>query len=154
MTDPATITKSRQARVERGERLMGRFASYMLVLTFGVPILIVLLYHFVSWKAAVFVFPLLLVAVRLSVTRKNKVAQAGWSLHRLIHWMTMCIIPIVAITTSDKEFMRLWALAAGFLLTSAVHVAEFNARRNAKEKDVSDKKKRTADLALSAAPGL
>jgi hypothetical protein len=122
MTDAAIIRERRLERVRNADRANFAFARSCLLLLFAIPLIIVLSYHIFGWKTAVSVFPLLLAASWLSRRAKNsqRPARSNPKYVTILVWAAACGIPLISIATSNPEFMRLWALAAGALLTAAI----------------------------------
>jgi hypothetical protein len=156
MTDAAIIRERRLERVNNADRANFAFARSMLFLLFAIPLLIVMSYHLFGWKTAVSVFPLLLATSRLS-RRSNhaqRPARSNPKCVTMLIWAAACGIPLISIATSNPEFMRLWALAAGALLIAAFIDCKPAARTQAESKDVRSSYSPLTRHFCFAAPGL
>jgi hypothetical protein len=122
LTDAAVIRERRRERVANAERSMFTFFRSMIIFFFGAPLLVVFLYHLLGWKAAVSVFPLLLAAARLyrSAKRERESPASGKRPERFLFWTVIFLIPMISIASAEPEIMRLWALAAGFMLSAGI----------------------------------
>jgi hypothetical protein len=155
VTDAAIIRERRLERVKNADRVTFGFARFWLLLLFAIPLLIVFSYHLFGWKAAVSVFPLLLATSWLS--RRSKHGQRPARSHpkyvTILVWAAACGIPLISIATSNPEFMRLWALAAGVLLFAAFPHHEPAVRTQAESISAGSHRALTKFF-WSAAPGV
>jgi hypothetical protein len=122
-------------RVKNANRATFAFARSMLFLLFAIPLLIVMSYHIFGWKAAVSVFPLLHATARISQASRPRRSEAREhpKYMKIVFWADACVIPLISIAASEPEFMRLWALAAGVVLSVAI----FGKRRSSDPFDIA-----------------